>query len=341
LPADNQEVSPVKRAIPIALVVVLTVVACGGESGGSEEGPLVVYSGRAEELVAPLIEEFEESSGLVVEVRYADSSELAATLLAEEEETEADVFFAQDPASLGAVAELMIELPESTLGLVDPKYRDRGGRWIGTSGRVRVVVHNTGSDVPLPDTIDDTTAPEWAGQLGVAPTNGSFLAFVSAMILERGEDGTRQWLEALAANDPVEFDGNAPIVEATDNGELAGGLVNHYYLLRLRAEGGGQNSENWFIPAGDVGTLVMPAGAAITLNTQNPDGAQRFVDFLLDEEAQAYFATETFEYPLIEQVAAPEGVPALSEINSPDIDLSELAGVLDLATRLVAEAGLV
>jgi iron(III) transport system substrate-binding protein len=203
------------------------------------------------------------------------------------------------------------------------------------------VVRNTGSDVPLPQTIDDTTAPEWAGQLGVAPTNGSFLAFISAMILERGEDGTREWLEGLAANDPIEFDGNAPIVEATDNGELAGGLVNHYYLLRLRAEGSGQSSENWFIPAGDVGALVMPAGVAITADSQNPEAAQQFVDFLLDEAAQTYFATETFEYPLVEGVAAPEGAPALDEINTPDIDLSELAGVLDLATRLVAEAGLV
>jgi iron(III) transport system substrate-binding protein len=235
----------------------------------------------------------------------------------------------------------MAELPESTLGLVDARYRDTGGRWVGTSGRVRVVVHNTDSDVPLPQTIDDTVGADWAGQLGVAPTNGSFLAFISAMILERGEDGTREWLEALAANDPVEFDGNAPIVEATDNGELAGGLVNHYYLLRLRAEGAGQSSENWFIPAGDVGSLVMPAGAAITAGTSNPDGAQQFIDFLLAEEAQTYFATETFEYPLLEAVDPPDGAPPLAEINSPDIDLSELAGVLDLATQLVAEAGLV
>jgi iron(III) transport system substrate-binding protein len=288
-----------------------------------------------------LIEDFEAGSGMDVEVRFGDSGELAATLLAEGEDTEADVFFAQDPASLGAAAELMGELPESTLGLVDAKYRDTGGRWVGTSGRVRVVVYNTGSDVPLPQTIDDTVGPDWAGQLGVAPTNGSFLAFVSAMILERGEDGTRQWLEALAANDPVEFDGNAPIVEATDNGELSGGLVNHYYLLRLRAEGAGQSSENWFIPASDVGSLVMPAGAAITAGTTNPEGAQQFVDFLLSEEAQTYFATETFEYPLLEGVPAPEGAPPLAGINSPDVDLSELAGVLDLATRLVAEAGLV
>ncbi len=251
------------------------------------------------------------------------------------------MFFAQDPASLGAAAGLMAPLPEETLDLVDGRFHDRDGRWVGTSGRVRVVVHNTDSDLPLPQTIDDAVDPAWAGQMGVAPTNGSFLAFVSAMILERGEDGTRQWLEALAANDPVEFDGNAPIVEATDTGELGGGLVNHYYLLRLRAEGQGNNTENYFIPAGDVGSLVMPAGVGVMANTDSPEAAQEFVDFLLADEAQTFFATETFEFPLIDGVPQPDGVPPLSEIDAPDIDLSDLAGVLDQATRLVAEAGLV
>ncbi len=323
------------------LLVAIVSAACGGAGDSDADGPLVVYSGRSEELVAPLIEQFETESGIDVEIRYADSSELAATLLAEGEGTAADVFFAQDPASLGAAAGLMAPLPDETLDLVDPRFRDRDGRWIGTSGRVRVVVHNTGSDLPLPETIDDVVDPAWAGQMGVAPTNGSFLAFISAMILERGEEGTRSWLEALAANDPIEFDGNAPIVEATDTGELAGGLVNHYYLLRLRAEGQGNDTENYFIPAGDVGSLVMPAGVGVLAGTQSPDAAQQYVDFLLAEEAQTFFATETFEFPLIEGVRQPEGVPPLSEIAAPDIDLSELAGALDLATRLVAEAGLV
>lgn len=330
-----------RRLVTGAFLVAIVSVACGGAGGSEGDGPLVVYSGRAEELVGPLFERFEAESGIDVEIRYADSSELAATLLAEGEETAADVFFAQDPASLGAAAGLMAPLPEETLDLVDGRFQDRDGRWVGTSGRVRVVAHNIDTDLPLPQTIDEAVDPAWAGQMGVAPTNGSFLAFVSAMILERGEDGTREWLEALAANDPVEFDGNAPIVEATDTGEVGGGLVNHYYLLRLRAEGQGNNTENYFIPAGDVGSLVMPAGVGVMANSDSPEAAQELVDFLLADEAQAFFATETFEFPLIEGIPQPEGVPPLSEIAAPDIDLSELAGVLDLATRLVAEAGLV
>jgi iron(III) transport system substrate-binding protein len=329
-----------KRLFALGLLTILAVTACS--SGSSpEESALVIYSGRAEELVAPLFASFTEETGIATEVRYGGSSELAATLIAEDDGTEADVFFAQDPASLGAVESMLKTLDDATLDLVDPTFNDRDGRWVGTSGRARVVVYNTESEVPLPQTIDDMTDPIWANQLGIAPTNASFLAFVSAMILERGEDGTRDWLEAPAANHPVDFESNAPIVEATDNGELEGGLVNHYYLLRLRAEGLGQHAENYYIPAGDVGSLVMPAGVGIMSSTDHPEAAQSFVDFLLSTTAQSFFATDTFEYALIEGVPAPQGAPALSEINSPDIDLSDLAGVLDLATRLVAEAGLV
>lgn len=323
----------------LLLAGAFVVTGCTNPPEG--EGPLIVYSGRSEELIQPLIEDFAEATGIEVEVRYAGSIELAATLIGEGETTDADVFFAQDPASLGAVSDLMRELPPDILDRVDPKFRDRDGRWVGTSGRVRTFVYNTGTDLALPQTIDEVTDPVWAGQLGIAPTNGSFLAFVSAMILERGEDLTLEWLERLAANNPVDYPKNSPIVAAIDGGEIEGGLVNHYYLLRLRAEGAGDHAENWFIPAGDVGTLLMPAGAGIIAGTDKPDAARQFVTFLLSTDAQEFFANETFEFPLVDGVDPMEDLPVLSEINTPDIDLSELADVLDRATRLVAEAGLV
>jgi len=323
----------------IAVVVgAMAITACG--SGGSGD-LLIVYSGRSEELVQPLIDQFTESTGIEVEVRYAGSTDLAATLLQEGDSTEADVFFAQDPASLGSVAGLLSELPQSVLDSVDPRFADRNGRWVGTSGRVRTFIYNTDTSVELPQTIDDVTDPSWFGEVGVAPTNGSFLAFVSAMILERGEDATLEWLKALAANDPQDYPKNTPIVAAADAGEIEGGLVNHYYLLRLRAEGEGNDSENWFIPAGDVGTLVMPAGVGILSGTDVPESARQFVEFLLSEAAQTYFANETFEFPLIPEVQPSGGLPALEDLNTPDIDLSQLADVLDDATRLVSEAGLV
>lgn len=329
-----------KRFVVLLLAGALALGACGGGSNAGD-GPLVVYSGRSEELVQPLIDDFTTATGIEVEVRYAGSTELAATLLAEGASTNADVFFAQDPASLGSVKELLADLPADVLDLVASEFSDTDGKWVGTSGRVRVFVHDRATTKPLPQTIDDVVDnPQWVGDLGVAPTNGSFLAFVAAMILERGEDATLEWLEKLAAAQPTFYEGNSPIVAAVDSGEIGGGLVNHYYLLQLRAEGAGANAENWFIPAGDVGSLIMPAGVGILAESDHEGAALQFVRFLLAPESQEYFTTETFEYSLTGMPSDP-ALPAIEDIKSPDIDLSRLAETIETATRLIAEAGLV
>lgn len=329
-----------KRLVASLLSCSLILGACGTASE-SGDGPLVVYSGRSEELVQPLIDEFIASTGIDVEVRYSGSTELAATLLAEGNSTDADVFFAQDPASLGSVKDLLAILPDDVLDKVEPKFSDTDGKWVGTSGRVRVFVHDSDTTKTLPQTIDDVVNnQEWAGDLGVAPTNGSFLAFVAAMILERGEDATLEWLEKLAAAQPTTYEGNSPIVAAVDNAEISGGLVNHYYLLQLRSEGAGTRAENWFIPAGDVGSLIMPAGAGVLAGSDQEESALEFVRFLLSDESQEFFTSETFEYSLT-GMPGNSALPALEDVKSPDIDLSHLAETIETATRLIAEAGLV
>lgn len=330
-----------RRVLTLALAASLLAGACGDDTGG---GTLTVYSGRNETLVASLIERFQTETGITVSVRYASSTDLAATLREEGSNSPADVFFAQDPASLGAVAEagLFTTLPGDLLGMVPAAFSDRDGRWVGVSGRSRVVVYDADRLLPddLPATVDGFLAPEWRGRLAIAPSNGSFLAFVAAMILERGEEATLAWLRGIAANEPQIFSGNSPIVEATDAGAVEVGLVNHYYLLGLVADTGDSSARNHFFTEPGPGSLVMPAGVGILSAGANQDGARRFVEFLLSEEAQRYFAEETFEYPLIAGVDAPASLPPLGILAQPDIDLSDLALVLDRATDLVAEAGL-
>ena len=53
-----------------------------------------------------------------------------------------------------------------------------------------------------------------------------------------------------------------------------------------------------------------------------------------------YFAETNFEYPVIADAPAPEGLPAIDTLVSPVLSSAELAGVLDQATDLIAAAGL-
>ena len=335
----------------------LTVLAagCGGDDGdgtaatgtASAEGggSLVVYSGREEEIVAPLFERFEEETGIDVDVRYADSAELAATIAEEGDNSPADVFFAQDPGSLGAVSDSLADLPDEILGRVDADFRG-GDKWVGTSGRTRVIVYNTDalSEDEVPDSVFDLTDPKWSGKIGIAPTNASFQAFVTAMRLDVGDDRTREWLEGVKANDPKFYEKNTPVVEATASGEVELGLVNHYYLYLVRAEQGEDTPiENHYLEGDDPGALVTVAGAGVLDGAENQENAERFLEFLLSDESQRFYTKEAAEaeIPLIDGIEPREGIPSLEELAGagPDVDFEQFGEELERTLELLNETG--
>ena len=130
-----------------------------------------------------------------------------------------------------------------------------------------------------------------------------------------GEERTREWLEGVIANDVKVYSNNSSQVAAADAGEIEIGMVNHYYLYRFLAEeGDGFKARNWFTPEADPGSVVLVAGAGILSESDNKTNAQRFLDFMLSEVAQQYFATQTHEYPLIEGVVPDRGLPALDSV---------------------------
>ncbi|MDH3943700.1 MAG: iron ABC transporter substrate-binding protein [Anaerolineae bacterium] len=317
--------------ISISLVVSLLVFsACISSTAEDSAKSLVLYSGRSEELVAPLIEMFEEETGIEMQVRYGNTAELAATLMEEGPNSPADLFFAQDPGGLGAVAEagLLAELPESITGLVEPRFRSPDNLWVGVSGRARVVVYNTEnvSIEELPDDLQGFTDPKWKGRIGLPPTNSSFQTMITAMRKVWGDPATAIWLRGIQANEPQFYEKNTPTVAAVGAGEVDIGFVNHYYLLRFLAEEGeGFPARNYFLPAGGPGSLVMAAGIGRLITSPNEANALRFIEFLLSQPAQEYFAAETYEYPLVSGIAPSEGLTPLNEMNTVDIDLADLA----------------
>ncbi len=308
------------------------------EPGGS----LTIYSGRSEELVGPLIERFEEQSGVDVSVEYASTTDLAATILEEGDASPADVFFSQDAGALGALAAdgRLTELPQEILDLVDERFRSPDGLWVGVSGRARVAAYDTRvlSEADLPASVLDFVDPAWKGKLGWAPSNASFQSFVTALRVLEGDDAARAWLEGMQANQPKVYEGNSQALEGVAAGEVQVALINHYYLLEAIAERGDVPVANHFFPGGDPGSLVNVAGAAVLTTARNADAARAFIDFLLGEESQRYFAEETYEYPVVDGVAADDRLPPLAEIESPDIDLSDLAD-LQGTLELMQEAG--
>ena len=337
------------RLAPLIVGIALLGAACSdpapADPGGEpEEQTLTIYSGREEEFVGALFEQFEADTGITLEVRYGDSAELAATILEEGEASPADVFLSQDAGSLGAVAaeSLFIELPTEIVDRVDERFRSAEGLWVGTSGRGRVAAYNTDAltDADLPDSILGFTDPEWKGRIGFPPTNSSFQAFVAAMIELEGEDATRSFLEGLVANEPELYEDNGATTRAVAAGEIDVGFVNHYYIYEVAAEDGEIPVANHFFTGGDPGALVNSAGAGILATAENPDAAHTLIEYLTGDEGQTYFAEETWEYPVVDGFEPSVDLVPLDDIESPDIDLSDLAGTIEPALNLLAEVGL-
>ncbi len=334
-----------------ALVLVMVVLTLGLPSSDTvavadaQDVPtLTVYSGRNENLVAPILVQFEEDTGIRVDVRYGNTADLALQILEEGDNSPADVFFAQDAGALGLLAEndILAELSTDILDLVDPRFQSPDGVWVGVTGRARTFVYNTDllSEEDLPDSILDFTDPAWSGRLGWAPTNASLQSFVTALQVTSGDEVAQEWLDGILANDIAAFANNTAVVEATASGEIEGGFVNHYYAYRMLTENPDAPIANYFFPDGDIGSMINVAGIGILNSSDNEVLAQRFVLYLLSLRGQQYFADETFEYPLLVygDLELAEGLPPLDEYETPEFDLSDLSG-LEETLELLEEVG--
>ena len=307
---------------------------------------VTIYSGRNEELIQPILDRFTAETGIEVRAKYGDSADLA--LLIDEEanadRVEADVYLSQSPGSIGFLDDLgrLAPLPRRGTRPRPRGVQDDDGRWVGFSGRQRVLVYNSelvDAD-ELPDSVYELTGGRWNGKIGVAPGNGSFQDFVTSMRATDGDDAARQWLQDLASNNPVSYPKNSAIVAAVARGEVEVGLVNHYYNYRALEENPSLPSLNHQFDPSDPGSILIVTGAAIVDGTDRAGAAAQLIAFLLGDEGQQYFANETFEYPLATgQHPAPQ-IPPIDFTDVGSIDFDELAGGLGSTREMIADAGL-
>jgi iron(III) transport system substrate-binding protein len=329
-----------RRTAALALTLLLTLALAGCSRS---RDALTIYSGRTQNLVGPLLERFNQETGIPIDVKYGDSAELALLLAEEGGRSPADVFLSQSPGATGFLAGrgLLGQLDGRLLDKVDPRFRNRDGRWVGLSARQRVLVYNTRlvAERDLPDSVLDLTGPRFAGRVAVAPSNGSFQDFVTAMRQLKGDDAAARWLRDMARNRPRTYANNNAIVEAVSRGEIPMGLVNHYYNHRFQKENPATPSRNHYFHGGDVGALVIPSTASVLARSDKSDEAARFVEFLLSPEAQRYFSDQTFEYPLVPGIPAAEGLPPLGSVESPSYDVDDLGGGLERTVELIRSSG--
>lgn len=337
------------RTVPTAVVAILVLLlllslaaplsAAGAREQAAAPQEITLYSGRGESLVDPLIRRFEAETGIRVRVRYAGTAELAVLLAEEGERTPADLFWGQDAGALGSLASagMLVALPASLLADKPEIYVSDTGQWIATSGRARVLAYSPSRVLPseFPSSVFDLTQPQYRSRIGWAPTNGSFQAFVTAMRVTYGDARTADWLRTMAANDAQAYRNNTALVEAIAAGEIDFAITNNYYLLRFLADNPNYPVSQRFFADGDIGNLVNVASIGVLGSSTRYEAAVRFVEFLVQQEAQEFFTNSIYEYPVLDSVTPNDALESLDALlnASPRLNLDaleDLQGTLSL-----------
>lgn len=331
-------------ALASAPLLMLGLAACGsGSTSSDDDKKLVLYSGRDAELINPLIQKFQAKTGITVEVREAGSTELAAQIIEEGDKTPAQVFLAQDAGAVGAVAKagLFTQLPDEIKNRVEAKYTSQDGSWVGVTGRARVTAFDTKkvTATQVPGDVYKLTEAAWKGKVGIVPSNASFQAFVTAMRVVDGEAKTQAWLDGLKKNDAKIYNKNGELLTAVDAGAVELGLINHYYWAASEKDPTAMRAQIKFGDPGTISAFVNVTGAGILNGAANSSAAKTFVEYLVSDEGQEYFVNETAEYPLVPGLPQPKNVPALSDLNPPNINLADLAS-LEESQKQIMQAGL-
>jgi iron(III) transport system substrate-binding protein len=329
--------------LPLAVAVLL---GAGATGVAAQPGTVVVYSGRREPLILPLIERFRRESRVSVTVRSGTIGELANLVLEERSRPRADAVISNEVSVLEVLRREGVLDPYlgAAVRQIPREFRAHDGTWVGLSLRAHVMMVNRDRlnewGLPTPTSMTDLADPRWRGRI-VMPvlTNEYVVAWLSALRLVRGDGWTEEFLRRLRDNRPILVAGGTQVRQAVARGEAAVGVANHYYY-HLQVAEGSRNIAVVYPDQGpnEMGVLVSPTGIAILMGAPNPEGARRLVTFLAsDRRAQEFYAQANFEYPILEGVPVHPDVRPLSQIKRMVVTYQQLGELRESTLRLVRE----
>jgi iron(III) transport system substrate-binding protein len=313
----------------------------------SEES-LVVYSGRAERLIKPVLDTFQEKTGISIQMLTSGSTELVNRLRAEGKRTTADVFVTNDVGTLERARELRLLRPLNMAEVeraIPPAFRAPDNSWIGLSGRIWVVVANTSLVQPNQITsILDVAKPSWKGKIAIPVAGNVYLqSGISVILAAKGEATTKAFLKGIKNNAGNEVYGkNRQIVDAVAKGKVALGIVNHYYIYRHLVK----HPDAPIAPLltdqgeGEMGFIMNAAGIGVTANTTHLPEAKRLVQFLVSQAGQRMFADLNKEYPLHPEVQPDPAIRPRPSFHVAQVPLTRLGELREPAIMLIEQVGL-
>lgn len=338
--ACMRSVSPSPWFVKARLTLLAGGLLLGSLTGFAAEEPVLnLYSARHYATDEALYNNFTRATGIKINRVDADDAGILARLKAEGAASPADVILLVDAARLwkGEIDDLFAPVQSPTLLKAVPehlraKQRPEGTRWFGLSTRARVIVYDKQKFKPEDvDTYEKLADTKFAGRLCIRSGSHPYnLSLFGAMLEHLGPAATETWLKGLVANLARQpKGGDTDQIKGVASGECGVALANSYYLARLLRSDSAQdkavverigvvfpNQASW-------GTHVNIAGGAMARHAKHPQNAVAFLNYLVSEQAQMYFADGNNEWPVVKGLAINN--PALKAMGGASFKSEKLA----------------
>jgi len=309
-----------------------------------------LYSARKEKLIKPLLEKFTAETGVKVNLVTGKADALLKRLTTEGKNSPADLLITTDAGRLHRAKQAGVIRPvnSETLNCVIPEnLRDRESYWFGLSLRARPIFYVKDKVDPAElSTYEALNDKKWAGRVCIRSSSNIYnQSLIASMIAANGAEKTEAWAKGFVSNfaQPPKG-GDRDQIKAAAAGVCDIAVANtYYYGGMLNSKDGAQveaaNKLAIFWPnQEDRGTHVNVSGIAMTKAAKNFESAQKLMEFLVNEESQAWYAAANNEYPVRESGEWSETLKQWGEFASDQLNLSVLGENNADAVRLMDRA---
>ncbi|MBV4458385.1 iron ABC transporter substrate-binding protein [Pseudomonas sp. COR58] len=315
-----------------------------GHAFAADSVGIVVYNAQHETLTKAWVAGFTEETGIPVTIRNGDDTEMGNQLVQEGKASPADVFLTENSPAMVLVdnAKLFAPVAPATLEQVDAAYRPAHGQWVGIAARSTVFVYNPAklAEKDLPKSLMDLADPAWKGRWAASPAGADFQAIVAAVLQQKGEAATLDWLKAMKTN-ATAYRGNSAVLKAVNAGQIDSGVIYHYYSFVDQSKTG-ENSKNTalhYFRHQDPGAFVSISGGGVLASSKHQEEAQAFLKYITGKQGQEVLRTgKSFEYAVGKDAGSNPKLVPLKDLDAPKVDASKLDS--KKAVELMTQAGL-
>lgn len=320
-------------------------------AGQAQAEEVNIYSSRHYDTDNALYDAFTEETGIDINLIEGGGDELIQRLLAEGENSPADILITVDAGRLWRAQEAGLFQPVQSEILeqrVPEHLRHPDGLWFGLSKRARVIIYNTDAGRPDGlDTYEDLADPAFGGMVCIRSSSNIYnQSLLGSIIAADGEEAAEAWVRGLVANFARDPEGNDTAqIEAVASGECAIAVVNTYYVGRFLASDDpglqaiGQKIGVIFPNQDDRGAHVNLSGAGVLVHAPHREAAVRFLEYLTGDDAQRILAEGNNEYPIVESVAVSGPIAGFGAFVEDQLNAAVIGANNPLALRIADIAG--